>query len=192
MGEPLTRGYLIERHFAFIESHFNAEEAERIMSSISDEHLSLRPQLKSADWYSREHVVAISRAIASAASSEDEAYQLLGECGRFMSNEATNTYMRLLLKILTPSIFAKKLPSFWERDNKNGGNFDPSETKVSDGYLRLKMVGVEGFDHVAPVSGGFCSFVLGAMGKKDVKVKQEGWTLARPGPDSYVLEFSWS
>jgi hypothetical protein len=192
MGEPLTRGYLIERVFSFIDSHYDAESAQTILTSIPNEHADLRPHLKGAEWYSRAHLVEILRAIVRFSSDEETAYRDLKECGRFMSNEATNTYLKLLLKILTPALFAKKIPSFWERDNRDGGNFDPKETKVSDGHMRLKMVGVEGFDHVAPVSAGFCSFVLNAMGKKNIDVQQNGWSLATPCPESYVLELTWS
>lgn len=113
------------------------------------------------------------------------------ECGRYLSSEATNAYLKLLLRILTPSPFGKKIASFWERDNRNGGNFDPAETVLGENYVRLKMVGAEGFDHGAPVTAGFCSLVLDAMEKKNIDVQQGGWSLETPGPSSYVVEPRW-
>lgn len=192
MDEPLVRGFEIERTLAFIESYFDEESAQRAIRSISDETLRLKSEIATVQLYPRAYLVEALRAIAKINPDEEAAYADLVECGRFMSSEATNTYLRLLLKILSPQMFAKKITTFWERDNRNCGNFDPNETEVSSGYMRLKMVGAAGFDHCAPVSAGFCSFVLSAMGKSNVGARQQGWSLENPGPESYVLELTWS
>jgi hypothetical protein len=191
MNEPLTRGHFILKPLAFIEQHYDEETARKIFDLVPQEVLALRPDIKVGELYPRHHAVAISRAIAAVGKDEESVYKDLVACGRYMGNEASNTYLKLLLKILTPSLMARKLPTFWERDNKHSGNFDPKETKVEDSYMRLKMVDTQGFEHAAPLTAGFCSFILDMMGKKGIKATQQGWSLQEPGPDSFVLEITW-
>lgn len=188
---PITRGHFIAQGFAFIESYYREATAQRILAAIPEATLELRPKIEQGAWYSREHCVALTRAIASIHDREEDVFNDLLESGRYMAREATNSYLKLLLRVLSPSVLARKIPSFWLRDNRNSGNFDPEEAKVSSNYLRLVMKGVEGFDHVAPQSAGFCSFILNAMGKKNIHVQQTGWSLDTPGPNSYALEFTW-
>jgi hypothetical protein len=148
--------------------------------------------LKPAEWYPRSYSVAVLNAIASHHGGDEEAAKNdLKRCGTFIANEATNTFLKLLMKILTPKLFFKKLPEFWARDQK-GGHFEVDVDSGTANSLELRLCDVEGFDHIAAISLGFISFGLTAMGKQNVNVEQQGWSLARPGPKEIIFQVSWS
>ncbi|HLU65334.1 MAG TPA: hypothetical protein VKZ63_03635, partial [Kofleriaceae bacterium] len=100
------------------------------------------------------------------------------------------TFFRVLLKIMTPSLFAKKLPSFWERDQK-GGRFECDVSKVDDRQIQLRLVDVADYDYIGPVSVGFLEFAFNAMGKRGFKVVMPGYSLAQPAQRDIDFHVTW-
>ncbi len=75
---------------------------------------------KSATWYPVATLAELLNSIASLAKGDEaKARELLINCGKYMAREATNTFLRLLMR-MTPALFAKKLPDFWGRDCTRG------------------------------------------------------------------------
>lgn len=191
MSEGQIRGYSVAQQAAFIDQHFDADTAARIKASLPDEVRDAIAGFQPAEWYPRSYSVAILTAIASAEADSDEAcYRRLVDCGKFISSEATNTFLRLLLKILTPTMFAKKVPTFWDRDMR-GGHFEVDLSGAKDKRIGMKLVDVEGFAHIGAVSAGFIEFGMEAVGEAGVKIAQSGWSLAQPGPAEVGYEVTW-
>jgi hypothetical protein len=146
--------------------------------------------LKPADWYPREHCVALHRSIASATKEPDAAYEALVSCGEFMAAEATNTYLQLVMRLITPSLFCKKVPKFWARDH-SAGEFSV-ESADSDGKrIQARLSNVEGFDHVGASAVGFLRFGMKAVGAT-ATIRQTGWSLQNPAPAEIRYEITWT
>src|SRR5262249_27998190 len=101
--------------------------------------------------------------------------------------EATNTFLRLLMRVLTPSLFAKKMPSLWTRDNTAGSvEVDPSGIKA--GRLFFKFSDVDGYAYCPPVFVGWVAFAMEAMGLKTKSITLSGWSLEAPAPKEVTLD----
>jgi hypothetical protein len=192
MAESMIRGYSLRRTAAFIDAHFDAETAARVKRRVP-EAVEIANNVRPADWYPRIHSVTMFRAIASAkgaAADPDAAYADLVACGTYISSEATNTFFRVLLKIMTPALFAKKLPAFWERDQK-GGRYEYDISRIEDKIIGLRLVDVADYDYIGPVATGFLEFVFNAMGKRGFKVTVPGWSFEHPAQRNIDFHVTW-
>lgn len=190
--EPMIRGYSVKQQFTFLETQYDSRVRDQLIAAIPDDVQRALREVKPGEWYPRYYSVCVLRAIASHHhTDEGKVYDDLVRCGTFIATEATNTFLKLLMKLLTPTLFAKKIPEFWERDQK-GGRFEVDLADAKDGRLQLALRDVEGFDHIGALGVGWISFALRAMGKSDVNVKQRGWSLASPGPKDVTYDVSWS
>jgi len=190
--EPMIRGYSVKQQLRFLETQYDPIVSQRLIGTIPEDIRVAMADMKPAEWYPRRYSVAVLRAIASHRGNDERAvYDDLVRCGTFIATEASNTFLKILMKMLTPALFAKKIPEFWQRDQK-GGHFEIDTGKAKEGHLHLKLCDVEGFDHIALLSIGWISFGLKAMGKDDAVVKQHGWSLSSPGPKDISYEVTWS
>ncbi len=187
----MIRGYSVKQQLNFLETQYEPEVSQRLLAQIPEDVRYGIASLKPAEWYPRRYSVHVLRAIASRNEGEKEVSDDLVRCGTFIATEATNTFLKLLMKILTPALFAKKIPEFWQRDQK-GGHVEVDTSGASSGSMKLKICDIEGFDHIGIVSMGWMKFGMKAMGKEDVVVTQEGWTLANPGPKEVSYDLKWS
>jgi hypothetical protein len=188
----MIRGYSIAQQFNYLETQYDPETSSRLISSIPTQVVEDIKNIRPADWYPRMHSVHVLRAIAARRPDDEEsAYNDLVRCGTFIVTEATNTFLKLLMKILTPTLFAKKIPEFWKRDQQ-GGRFEVDTSDAKNGNLHLQLCDVAGFDHIAVIGVGWISYGLKAMGKDDVQVKQTGWGLETPGPENISYHVTWT
>jgi len=188
----MIRGYSIRQQLNFLQTQFEPAVSEQLSLHIPDDIRRDLSNVKPGEWYPRRYSVAILRAIASHRGKDEGAVQGdLVRCGTFIATEATNTFLKILMKMLTPALFAKKIPEFWQRDQK-GGHFEVDIAGAKDGRLTLELCDVEGFDHIGAISIGWISFGLKSLGKNDVVVNQHGWSLGSPGPKNVSFDVTWS
>jgi hypothetical protein len=190
MSSAQIRGYSLRQTARYLETKFDPDVRKRLVDAMPSTSRSMLSSFEAGEWYPRDHSSVLFRAIANARGG-DEAYQDLVGCGEFIASEATNTFLRLLMRIMTPTLFAKKVPEFWKRDQR-GGQFVADVSKADEGRIGMKLVDVEGYDHIGIVSIGWIQFGMTALGKKGVVIKQDGWSLANPGPRSVSYEVTWS
>ena len=191
MATGFLRGYSISQTAVFIEKHFDAETSKRLKNDLPADVKVAIQSLKPADWYPREYEVALLRAIASVKNNDAGSYEDLIACGEFVASEATNTFLKILMKMLTPTMFVKKVPEFYDRDNKNNGRFEVDVSRAGEGRIDMVLIGADGFDHMPITSMGWVTFGLKAMGKRTVQCKQTGWGLATPSPHEVKYEVTW-
>lgn len=192
MTTAMMRGYGITQALAFVESdHFDAAERRRIWDVVPRDVKSAISGIKPAEWYPRQYIMHIFTGIAGVKNDDEGSERDLAACGKYMANEATNTFLKLFMKIMTPAIFAKKLPEIWLRDHRGSGHFEVESLDAAGGTLTAVLVGVDGFDHVGPIGIGYMDFCFTAMGVSDLEVRQSGWTIASPCPHRVSYEVTW-
>lgn len=191
MTEPRIRGYSVQQQSRFLDSdRFPAATRAQRRANLPAEIRDSAEGLDPATWYPRSYAVALFRAMTADAKSEAEAYETMVACGEFIGAEATNTFLKLLMKLMTPVLFAKKLPTFWERDMQGGG-LEVDLGEADSRKLTVRAVDVAGFEHIGPVTEGWVRFALRSIGNPVVETSQTGWSLATPGPETFVLTVRW-
>lgn len=187
-----VRGYMVVNAGKFLVDKSRELEGEaasrRAMERLSPETRAALEGAKPAGWYSVNAISELFGQIAGLASGdEDRAREMLIDAGAFNAKEATNTFLKLLMRMLSPPLFARKLPDFWRRDCTRGR----LEVEVTGQRLLCRFYEMEGFDHVVAGTAGFASFALGAMGKTVEKITLEGWGLDRPWSEGASMELAW-
>lgn len=188
---PMIRGYAIIQTARYLQTQFTAEQARRGMATIPSAIREAITTWRPGEWYPRETTIALYRAIAAIRGDEAAVYDELVRCGEFIASEATNTFLRLVMKIMTPVLFASKVPDFYRRDH-SAGTFEVDTSRAADSLLRMRLVDVANFDHIGVVSIGWIKFGMKTLGKAGVTVIQRGWTLAAPGPRDISYEIRWT
>jgi hypothetical protein len=189
MSEAMIRGYSIQRAAGFVREHYSEATCKVIESNYSEETRHLLVDMNPVTWYPRRHEVEILKAIVEVAGKEN-AYQELLACGRFICGEAINTFLRVALRIMSPVLFSKKLPSMWKRDQR-GGTFEADLSRAADKQVVLTLSDVADYEHCGPLTAGFFSFMWNAMGFPKAMIAQHGWSYERPGPAEVVFEVRW-
>lgn len=191
MAALKTRGYSMTSTLQFIEETYEPARRERIYAQLSPEVRSAHGSYKSIEWYPVQHFAELLRGIASEAGArEEDKREELVKAGQFIAGVAASTFLKLLMKVLTPTLFAKKIPSLWERDNQ-GGFFESDITRADDGIIVFKLREVGGYDWIAPVALGWVTFALRSMGKTVLEARLDGWSAAAPGPDGVDIFIQW-
>lgn len=183
----MTRGYTFTATWGYIDKH-HAEARSRIIEQLSPGARAEVGTYKDIEFYPAEHWCEILRAIASLANGDEaKAEHDLVAVGEYIAQQATNTFLRLIMRVLTPTLFAKKVPSLWGRDNTRG-TFTTDVSEADNGRLRFRLSDIGGLDHVSVVAKGFISFAMKTMGRPPKSMTVAGWSLAQPGPDEVEID----
>lgn len=191
MTAPMIRGYAIIQTAKYLQTQFPAEKSRRGLDTLPPRLRDEIPAWEPGNWYPRETTIALYNAIAAIRNDESGSYDDLVGCGEFIASEATNTFLRLMMRIMTPILFAKKIPDFFRRDH-SAGRFEADTSRADEGLIALRLTDVEEFDHIGVVAIGWIKFGMKALGKKGVTITQRGWTLAAPGPKDIAYEIRWT
>jgi hypothetical protein len=190
MEEIATRGSAILASVEFSDALCDKAGQRRVRETFSPELKAALVTMKRTTWHPRAAWIEVLRAVASVHNDPVVSKADLAECGKAICEDAANTFMKLLLKIMTPRLFAKKFPDFWLRDMRGGVmTVDPSELEQNRFVAYLKDV--EGFDHVGPAGNGFIGFAMEKITGGPVKIIVSPWSLERPGPAEIRWDVSW-
>lgn len=160
-----------------------------LLEKVNPDTLELAGRLKMADWCPGPPFVELLDLIAQSANGDEKlAQERLIKQGLFVSRTASNTFLRLLMKMLTPAIFAKKLPEFWKRDCTLGRY----EVEVDPPKITCHLMDMDGFNHIACTGAGFIINTFEGMGKKIQKTEIKGWSLEKPYVNGCSIELTWA
>lgn len=185
-----ARGYMVLSCINCLEESYDAAARKRVYDSLSPEVRGMLGKWDKVEWYPVHHVSEFFRGIALLDDDEQKAHDRLVEVGRFIGRNATNTFLRLIMKIMTPRLFAKKVGDFWARDHRIG-TLSADASRADDGVITAKLTGVKGYDYVGPTGTGFMTNALEMIGMRNVKGKISGWSMANPGPNEMHYELTW-
>ncbi len=192
MSDPVVRGYMLVSTLDYIESPaFSDSQRELVYSTLSSEVSRNRSSYDVMKWYPASHANQLNNGMAAVhGDDEKKVYELLEGLGMFTAGKATSTFLRLIMKILTPGLFAKKAPDFWARDNRIG-RMESDVSKIDEKRLVVHLRDISPLTHVAPSAAGFAKFALKTIGLKNLSVVTRGWSLAEPAPDAVQFHISW-
>lgn len=189
-NERLVRGYMIQSTLDYLRKSIGAERADAIVAQLPEAQRAMLAQpLKPAGWYPAEAVSLGCNLVVEhvGKGDPDRIRTSLIELGQCTAEEAAGTFLKLLMRVLTPSLLAKRFPQLFARDI----SFGKVTVTLEASKFTVRISGVEGFDHCAPVAMGFASFVLKQMGKNVEFGQIEGWSPATPGPDTASFSLLW-
>jgi hypothetical protein len=192
MSEQLVRGYWLTGGIKFLRTHHAPDVNERLLGSLSKPLRAQLSEMQPVQWYSRAFHVEVMSSIVSAQRDENSAYEALLAYGQLVATDLAQGSLRPLVQILSPKLLAKKLPHFWEADHQGDGRLEADIAQVDDGRLPLRLAKLQGYQHVGVAALGWIKGLLLALGRREVSVKQTGWSLGTTAPSDMACEVRWS
>ena len=190
MTDRLTKGFNLEQTVLFVDNAFTASERDQIHARLPEDLRARLGSLQTGAWYPIADQVAFLDAIVAVVSNPEEGERKARALGRHISDAATGTFMRLVLKVLTPKMFLKKAGDIWPR-MFSFGVFECDPSAFGDKQAVMTLRDVDGFAHVAAVSAGWMEGVFGAMGFDGVRVQYAPLPGATPA-SGYRFDIAWS
>jgi hypothetical protein len=184
--EPMTRGYAVPLAARYVLE--DPELRTAISDAMRDELMSVADS-KPAVWVPRQEVVRIWSIVEQVSKDEESAYRNLVRGGETVAQQAISTFLKLLLRVLSPKQFARKFPDIWAHEHKGG--YVEAVLDGDNPAMLITIHDVETFPHVGPVAVGFAGTALRALGLKDLKIRDVTWTRAKPNPKDVRIEISW-
>ena len=191
MGTDMVRGYLVAQALEFVRTRCGTSEREGVEAQLSGQFRSAAAALTPAGWFPRRHMAEVLNAIG-AVMTEDTRYERLLACGQFINQRTTNDFTSLVYGILTPELFVRRVPRFWQHEHQGGARFELDAAGTSAGLARLELSGVEGYDHIGVVWLGWMQGALAQMRSGGVTLTQSGWTPTASSPAKIQYELRWS
>jgi hypothetical protein len=175
----------------FIQKNYDEPTQKRILASTSSEVHSFLSAAKKAQMASPLYSSELWSGIVKEHPDKRLAREQLVKVGAHMGAYATNTYLKLLMRMLTVKMFAKKIPDFWTRD----ANFGRIETgdlaEIETGSLTLHVREIENYPYFGPICQGWFHFSLESMGLRELKVEPQNWSMDNPDPGELTYRISW-
>lgn len=187
----MTRGYMIMSCVTHIRRAYDAKTSASIMDRLAPDTRKVIDNVKPVEWYARDHAKGLFTAIARHHLEGDgKMHEGMVGCGRCIAEMASNTFLRLLMKLMTPTLFARKVGSFWERDHR-GGALTADMTRINQKELTFVHTGIGGYDFVGACAPGFLGYALEAIGCKNVVNETTGFSVENPGPEEVRYRMRW-
>lgn len=186
--ESKTRGYSMTATWAYIDATHDAAVREKIVEQLSPEVRKALGTYKDIEFYPAVHFGDVLRGLGVVVGKDSAgAEKEIEACGSFIARQATNTFLRLIMRVLTPTLFAKKIPSLWSRDNTNGA-FSVDFSGADKGRLVFTLKDIGEYPFIAPCAKGWIGFAMKTMGRNIESMKLSGWSLEAPAPDEVKID----
>lgn len=180
----------LQQTASYLNERLSANQRDAVYALLSD---SLKAKLRyvdSSEWYPIEDQAELLTALAKVMDSEEAAEAKFRELGEYLFNAALGTFMRLVLRVLTPPMFLKKTSDIWPR-MFSFGTFEADSSSMQDGKAIMIMRDVGGFPGVGGVSAGFIEAAMKAMNYGNVSVTYEPIAGEAEG-SAYRFHVSWA
>ena len=188
--ERKIKSYGFNATVEYIHKHHDEATRQRIFASLSPGVRDFLAVAKRSDFapptYSGELWTALVK------EEPGDAMKMLAELGRYQGAYATNTYLKLLMKMLTVKMFVKKFPDIWQRDANFGKVVVGNLTELDKGRLYLELRELGSYAYFGAVSVGWFAFSFEAMGLKNVQVQVVDWSLQNPDPGEVKYHVTWT
>jgi hypothetical protein len=191
MEERKIKAYGFNATMEFIEKNYDDDKRKQILSELSPAAQGFINGAQKAQWAPPEYSSELWKGIARQHAPAEATEQLL-KAGRYQGAYATNTYLKLLMKMLTMKMFAKKFPDIWSRDANFGKVILGDLNDISSGRLRITFRELGKFPYFGPITQGWFSYSFEVMGLKGLKVELQDWSIQNPDPGELTYQVSWT
>ena len=191
MPEAMIRGHVLAHTARYFLAESDQLASRRLQAALTLELKAALDSVVPAGWYPRARHVELLGAVVACKGNGDATLAEFMRCGAAMTI-VDNDFNKLLLKILTPELFQKRLARFWLRDHRDCGSCELQALDPAARTARVRLHGIAGYDHAGMVWLGWVRRVLEEVSGRSVDAKQTGWGWQSPGPEEIVCEIRWS
>ncbi len=181
-----VRGVVLNNGYRYLVASAG-DRLEELLMELPAPLRELGGECRVGEWYPLDYFNALNVATASLGSDAASVRAVMEGCGANHAQQGLNTFMKLLLRMLTPELFVKKFQTFFERDLDFGGeietNFAADARLITIGFRRNAVV------HAPAFATGLCRTILTAVMNKPVEATADESNL--PKPVEFTVTLTW-
>lgn len=170
-----TKGSSIRSIGAYVQT-LDPEFIRRVEANLSPDECRLMYEAKPDDWYPHDYFAAPYRAIVAAHDDPVAGRRAVEAAGRWACEEMANSFLRLVMRMMTPGLFVKKCSQLLAKDFRGwrGGApdviYDLSKEKAGEVTIEVRNIGNHPYLGASAI--GYIEFAFEHMGKKNLKVEE--------------------
>jgi len=142
-------------------------------------------ELHKDEWYPLGRLVEVCTTIDQVYGDAERGFAAIKGCGRYIAEEGASTYLKLVLKIVTPRLFVRQFPTLWKRYHDFG------ELTIDTGGLdqNRATIFMPAYPCVRGLSTGWIEYAF-TLFKTQVRI-ESNWPWRAPVPDRLELRLHW-
>lgn len=168
--------------------------AQRIEANYTPEMLRAVHESGPKEWFPVDLWKAALDGIVEAQPDINAARAAIREIGRTICEGTVNSFLRLLMRIMTPRLFAEKSGSMIARDFGGfvGGIDYHYDVRDEEKTVFMEVRNAGRHPYLGATGQGFCEFAFQYMGKKDVIIDEPDCALDDWTPSQAKWRIRWS
>jgi hypothetical protein len=170
--------------------------ARQIESKLSPETLRSMYETSPEVWFPISVWKEALDAIVAQHSDPAAARAAARSVGRFICEGTVNSFLRVLMRIMTPSLFMKKSGDMMGKDFRGfpGGEPDYSYdlSKEREGLATMTIGNAKNHPYLGATGQGFVEFAFQYMGKKNVLIDEPTCPPNEYAPEVVHIRIRWS
>lgn len=170
MAERKLNGHFLRAASILIEREFTPEKREAVRQKLGKEAENALLTASAKEWYPADRVAEVYVAIATAWPEAEQRRDGFIKLGHIIGEEAANTFMRLFMKIVTPSMLFKQFPKVWPK-YADFGKFELG-VLASDRF-EFTVRDLSPMTYQPLISSGWTLYMLEAMNRKNIQISTE-------------------
>ncbi len=185
-----SRGSNLTGTYNYLEKVCTTEQLAAFSAEWPAELQKQVGRFQQSSWYPLEWYDLFAQNAASLATEPEEVFAHMRGCGDSIAATVANSFMKLMLKMLTPGLVARKLPDLWARD-WTFGTLILVECDATIGKLEFEMQQISPVVYMGPIAGGYVGRVLETLTGSATKVVTDNFSLDTPRPERTVVTVTW-
>jgi hypothetical protein len=167
---------------------------DRIHGSMGSEVRAVLESASAATWHPVDHWRRALDAVVEA--HPDEPMPVLQRTGKLIASEAVNSLVRLAMKLMTPSMFAKKTGQMLSKDFRGFPSGEPRTdidlSNVDQNELHILVHEASMFPYLGATGMGFMEFAFESMGKKSIRIDDPECPANEYAPETIHWRIRWA
>jgi hypothetical protein len=187
MANVEVRGNCISAVLGYLEQAYDAERRRRVVTAIPPEAIAAMNEAQDKGFYPASYFCAGLQAVAETSSSLEEARREVINVGNYIASASIASFMRLIMKMMTPKLLAHKLPDFFAKDFRNTRARLIAEVSQA-GEMKVSALDFAELPYVACAAVGWVRTGLEGIGCRVVAVDgpSEHWNLPE---DQFIVRW---
>ncbi|SRR6266540_5440668 len=170
--------------------------AQQIESKLSQETLRSMYETSPEVWYPISVWKEALDTIVAQSPDPVAARTAVRAVGKFICEGTVNSFLRVLMRIMTPALFAKKAGAMIGKDFRGFPGGEPDCTydlsKESEGLLTMTVRNAKNIPYLGATGQGFTEFAFHYMGKKNVLIDEPNCPPNEYSPEVVHWRIRWS
>jgi len=137
-------------------------------------------------WYPLGRLVELINTIDQLHPDPDRGLVAIKSCGKYIAEEGATTYLKLVMKVITPKLFVRQFPALWKRYH-DFGELTVDTRRIDDNRATLRMPAYPGIR-------GLCTgWIEYAFASLDHPIAVESnWPWRGAVPERLELTLTWN